>query len=105
MHTKAKFFIFLVLTAILFVGVFFAGCRNFPIQIPMPHPIKVLVRIAFPFVVAASLITTIVQYFNIFKRPSRVGPPAIPAKILYVFMAGLVIYLFILVLMANEFCR
>ncbi|CAB3746109.1 hypothetical protein [Paraburkholderia humisilvae] len=105
MSIKKKFVLSLLLTAVMLAGIFFGGCSNLPIHIELSDSIKTFVAVTYPFLVAASFLTTLFLYFSVFKKISRTGPITISAKNLYIFLIGLVAYLFALAVLASKFCQ
>lgn len=104
MSTKIRFILFSLLFAALLAVMFLGGCSNFSSPVKVPYPYLMTARLALPFVAAAALVKTIIEYFGIFKIKSIAGPPRISAMNFYILIGALTAYVSLLLLLLNKYC-
>jgi hypothetical protein len=90
----------------LIAGIYFNGCRNFFFSIDqLPKHFIGLALVAYAFAVAASLLISIVQYFDFFQENQRKLSPTISRRHALLFLAGLFIYFEFLRMLAEKYCN
>ena len=105
MRERIIFLMSSVLTVFLLLGIFFCDCKNMPVNVRMlPDSIAIASLILYPFLVAASIIKTIIQYGKAFGTESRSSALAVSTAQFFGFIFSLLSLLVLLRYLSFRFC-